>query len=98
MFGLYNKLINLIFSYLFPVPKPTKEDKLLRVMGEYLKLVSDVPFDNFRISFYGDSCVGIYLIYDSWERAYEYIKQEDTLEREMGKMFPYKFSVSYLVS
>jgi hypothetical protein len=98
MFGIYNKLINLIFSYLFPVPKPTKEDKLLRVMGEYLKFIAEVPFDNLRISFYDDDYVGIYLIYDSWERAYEYIKQEDTLEREMGKMFPYKFSVSYLVS
>jgi hypothetical protein len=42
--------------------------------------------------------VEIYLIYNSWERAYEYIKQEDTLEVEMGDMFPYRFVKSYLVS
>ena len=49
MFGLYNKLKNLILSYLFPIPKKTKEDRLIRVIGEYLKFISEVPFDDFNI-------------------------------------------------
>ena len=99
MFGIYNKLINLIFSYLFPVPKPTKEDKLLRVMGEYLKLITDVPFDDFNIKLHDkELIVEIHLIYDTWERTYLCIKQEHIIERDMNNMFPYTFIVNAVTS
>ena len=99
MFGLYNKLINLILSYLFPVSKPTKDERLIRVMGEYLKFIAEVPFDDFNIKLHDkDSLVEIYLIYDTWERTYLGIKQEHTIERDMGNMFPYGFIVNAVVS
>jgi predicted nuclease of restriction endonuclease-like RecB superfamily len=99
MFGIYNKFINLIFSYLFPVPKPTKEDKLLRVMGEYLKLITDVPFDDFNIKLHDkELIVEIHLIYDTWERTYLCIKQEHIIERDMNNMFPYTFIVNAVAS
>jgi hypothetical protein len=99
MFGLYNKLINLILSYLFPVPKPTKDERLIRVMGEYLKFIAEVPFDDFNIKLHDkDSLVEIYLIYDTWERTYLGIKQEHTIERDMSNMFPYGFIVNAVVS
>ena len=99
MFGLYNKLINIILSYLFPIPKKTKEDRLIRVMGEYLKLIADVPFDDFNIKIHDkESLVEIHLICDTWKNTYLCIKQEQIIERDMGNMFPYGFIVNAVVS
>jgi hypothetical protein len=99
MFCIYNKLKNLILSYLFPVPKPTKEDRLIRVMGEYLKLITEFPFDDFNIKIHDkESLVEINLIYYTWESAYLCIKQEHTIERDMNNMFPYTFIVNAAVN
>jgi len=96
---MYNRLKHLILSYLFPVPKPTKDERLIRVMGEYLKFIAEVPFDDFNIKLHDkDSLVEIYLIYDTWERTYLGIKQEHTIERDMSNMFPYGFIVNAVVS
>ena len=96
---MYNRLKHLILSYLFPVPKPTKDDRLIRVMGEYLKLIAEVPFDDFSIKIHDkESLVEIHLIYDTWERTYLCIKQEHIIERDMNNMFPYSFIVNAVVS
>ena len=96
---MYNRLKHLILSYLFPVPKPTKDERLIRVMGEYLKFIAEVPFDDFNIKLHDkDSLVEIYLIYDTWERTYLGIKQEHTIERDMSNMFPYGFIVNAVVN
>jgi len=95
---MYNRLIHLILSYLFPKPKESKEDKLLLVMGEYLKLVSDVPFDKFRINFCDEKWIEIHLICESWEEANKQIRQEYIIEEDMGNMFPYKFIVTSMLS
>ena len=93
-----HKLVEMILAWIFPVPEKTKEEKIVEVMIKYFNLINDTPCDEVTIRFYDDDYVEIYLIYNSWERAYEYIKQEDTLEVEMGDMFPYRFVKSYLVS
>ena len=97
MFGIYNKLKNLILSWIFPKPKETKEDRLIRIMGDYLKLVCGVPFDDFSIKFYTKDAVEIYLMCETWQRTYQCIKQERTIEEDMGNMFPYSFIVNSVV-
>ena len=92
-----HKLVEIILSWIFPTPEKTKEEKMVEVMIKYFNLINDIPCDEVTIRFYDDDYVEIYLIYNSWERAYEYIKQEDTLEVEMGDMFPYRFAKSFLV-
>jgi len=68
-------------------------------MGEYLKLITEFPFDDFNIKIHDkESIVEVHLIYDTWERAYLCIKQEHTIERDMGNMFPYSFIVNTVVS
>ena len=99
MFGIYNKLINPILSWIFPEPKETKEDRLIRVMGEYLKLIAEVPFDDFNIKIHDkESLVEIHLIYDTWQRTYLCIKQEHIIESDMNNMFPYSFIVKAVTS
>jgi hypothetical protein len=93
-----HKLVEMILAWIFPVPEKTKEEKMVEVMIKYFNLINDTPCDEVTIRFYDDDYVEIYLIYNSWERAYEYIKQEDTLGVEMGDMFPYRFVTSHLVS
>jgi hypothetical protein len=95
---LPHKLVEMILAWIFPVPEKTKEEKIVEVMIKYFDLINDIPCDEVTIRFYDDDYVEIYLIYNSWERAYENIKQEDTLEVEMGDMFPYRFVTSHLVS
>ncbi len=96
---MYNRLKNKILSWIFPLPKPTKNDRLIRVMGEYLKLIADVPFIDFNIKIHDkESLVEIHLIYDTWENTYLCIKQEHTIERDMSNMFPYVFIVNAVVS
>jgi len=95
---MYNKILNIILSWIFPKPKDSKEDKMIKVITEYFLLVNEVPYDYYRIEFANERWVQIHLAYDRWEDAYHNIKKESMLEKEMGYMFPYKFTVSYSVS
>jgi competence transcription factor ComK len=95
---MYNKIQNIILSWIFPEPKETKGDKMIKVITEYFLLVNEIPYDDYRISFHNDRWVQISLIYNSWEDASYNIKNEDNLEKDMGNMFPYKFVVNCLVS
>jgi hypothetical protein len=95
---MYNKLVNILFSWIFPTPKESKEDKMLKTITEYFLLVNEVPYDYYGIEFSNERWVQIYLIYDRWEDAYNNIKKESNLERDMSHMFPYRFTVNCLVS
>ena len=95
---MYNKILNIILSWIFPEPKDTKEDKIIETITEYFLLVNEIPYDEYRISFHSERWVQISLIYDSWEDAYHNIKNESNLEKDMGDMFPYRFVVDCLVS
>ena len=90
--------IESLLSWIFPTPKDSKEDKIIETITEYFLLVNEIPYDEFRISFYSERWVQISLIYDSWEDAYYNIKKESNLEKDMGDMFPYRFVVDCLVS
>ena len=95
---MYNKILNIILSWIFPVPEKPKEDKRLKVIREYFLLVNEVPYDNYRIEFVNERWVQIYLIYNRWEDAYNNIKKESNLEKDMSGMFPYRFTVNCSVS
>ena len=95
---MYNKILNIILSWIFPVPKETKRDKILKTITDYFLLVNEVQYDDYRIEFANERWVQIYLIYDQWEDAYHNIKNENNLEKDMSNMFPYRFSVNCLVS
>lgn len=95
---MYNKILNIILSWIFPVPEKPKEDKRLKVIREYFLLVNEIPYDRYKIEFVNERWVQIHLIYDFWEDAYHNIKKEHNLEKDMSNMFPYTFSVYSLVS
>ena len=95
---LPHKLVEIILSWIFPVPEKTKEEKMVEVMIKYFNLINDIPYDELTMSFYGTDAVVIYYMYNNWEDAYEYINKETEIEKEMGDMFPYRFVTSYLVS
>lgn len=95
---LPHKLVEIILSWIFPVPEKTNEEKMVEVMTKYFNLINDIPYDELTMSFYGTDAVVIYYIYDNWVDAYEYINKETEIEKEMGDMFPYRFVTSYLVS
>ena len=93
-----SKYIELLLSWIFPTPKDTKKDKILETITEYFLLVNDVPYDYYRIEFSNERWVQIHLMYDRWEDAYNNIKKEHNLEKDMGDMFPYRFTVNCSVS
>jgi hypothetical protein len=97
---LPHKLIEIIFRRFFPAKQPevTEKDNLIEVMAQYFLLVNEIPYDNFSIQLYEDKWVHIQLTYESVEDAYEYIKKEHQLEKDMSYMFPYKFIVEFCVS
>ena len=95
---MYNKILNIILSWIFPEPKETKEDKMIETITKYFLIVNDVPYDNYRIEFCDENDVQISLIYNSWEDAYNNIKKEHNLKKDMGDMFPYRFTVNSFVS
>jgi hypothetical protein len=95
------KLVEIILSWIFPVPKKTeisRENKVMDVMIQYFLLVNEIPYNDFSIQLYEDKWVHIQLTYESVEDAYEYIKKEHQLEKDMSNMFPYKFVVEFCVS
>ena len=94
---MYNKILNIILSWIFPEPKDSKEDKIIEIITKYFLIVNDVPYDNYRIEFYDEKWVQIHLMYDRLEDAYNNIKKEHNLEKDMGDMFPYRFVVNSLV-
>ena len=95
---MYNKILNIILSWIFPEPKETKKDKMIETITKYFLIVNDVPYDNYRIEFYDEKWVQIHLMYDRLEDAYNNIKKEHNLEKDMGDMFPYRFTVNCSVS
>ena len=95
---MYNKILNIILSWIFPTPKDSKKDKIIEVITEYFLLVNEVPYDYYRIEFSNERWVQIYLIYNRWEDAYNNIKKESNLEKDMSGMFPYRFTVNCSVS
>ena len=95
---MYNKILNKILSWIFPTHKDTKEDKMIETITEYFLIVNEVPYDYFRIEFSNERWVRIHLIYNRWEDAYNNIKKEHNLEKDMGDMFPYRFTVNSFVS
>ena len=95
---MYNKILNIILSWIFPEPKDTKKDKMIETITKYFLIVNDVPYDNYRIEFYDEKWVQIHLMYDRLEDAYNNIKKEHNLEKDMGDMFPYRFTVNCSVS
>ena len=95
---MYNKILNIILSWIFPEPKETKKDKMIETITKYFLIVNDVPYDNYRIEFCDENDVQISLIYNSWEDAYNNIKKEHNLKKDMGDMFPYRFTVNCSVS
>ena len=96
---MYNKILNIILSWIFPEPKETKGDKkILKTITEYFLIVNEVPCDEYRIEFSDKDQVLIYLIYDSVEDAYHNTYRRSDLKEDMGNMFPYTFFVISLVS
>ena len=95
---IYNRILNKILSWIFPTHKDTKEDKMIETITEYFLIVNDVPYDYYRIEFCDENDVQIYLIYYTWEDAYNNIKKEHKLREDMSSMFPYTFRVNCSVS
>jgi hypothetical protein len=98
---MYNKILNIILSWIFPVPKQpevSREYKVMNVMAQYFLLVNEAPCDEYRIEFSDKDQVLIYLIYDSVEDAYNNVYKRSNLKEDMGNMFPYTFYVISLVS
>ncbi len=93
-----HKLVEIILTWIFPVPKKTNEEKMVEVMTKYFNLINEIPYDELTMSFYGTDAVVIHYIYNNWLDAYEYINKETEIEKEMGDMFPYTFITTYLVS
>lgn len=95
---MYNKILNIILSWIFPGLKKIKEQKRIQVVIRYFLLVNEIPYDRFRIEFCDENEVQVYLIYDSWGDAYNNVKRVGKLREDMSIMFPYKFYVSCTVS
>ena len=95
---MYNKILNIISSWIFPGLKKIKEQKRLQVVIRYFLLVIDIPYDRYRIEFCDENEVQVYLIYDTWIDAYNNVKGAGKLREDMSSMFPYKFYVSCTVS
>lgn len=95
---MYNKISNIILSWIFPELKKVKEAKILQVIHRYFLLVNEIPYDRYRIEFCDKNEVQIYIIYDSWIDAFNNVKKVDKLRQDMSGMFPYVFYVSCVVS
>ena len=95
---MYNKILNIISSWIFPGLKKIKDQKRLQVVIRYFLIVNDIPYDRFRIEFCDKNDVQIDLIYDSLGDAYNNVKKAGKLREDMSSMFPYKFYVSCVVS
>ena len=95
---MYNKILNIISSWIFPGLKKIKEQKKLQVVIRYFLLVVDIPYDKCKIEFCDENEVQVYLIYDTWIDAYNNVKGAGKLREDMSIMFPYKFYVSCTVS
>ena len=95
---MYNKILNIILSWIFPQLKKVKEAKILQVIHRYFLLVNEIPYDRYRIEFCDKNEVQIYIIYDSWRDAFNNVKKVDKLRQDMSGMFPYIFYVSCVVS
>ena len=95
---MYNKILNIISSWIFPGLKKIKEQKRLQVVIRYFLLVNEIPYDRFRIEFCDENEVQVYLIYDTWIDAYNNVKKVGKLREDMSGMFPYTFYVSCVVS
>ena len=92
---MYNKILNIILSWIFPGLKKIKEQKRLQVVIRYfLFVIDDIPYDRYRIEFCDENQVQIYLIYNSWGDAYNNVKNAGKLREDMSSMFPYTFYVS----
>ena len=49
---MYNKILNIILSWIFPGLKKIKEQKRLQVVIRYfLFVIDDIPYDRYRIEF-----------------------------------------------
>ena len=95
---MYNKILNIISSWIFPGLKKIKEQKRLQVVIRYFLLVNEIPYDRFRIEFCDKNEVQVYLIYYTWGDAYNNVKKAGKLREDMSNMFPYTFYVSCTVS
>lgn len=95
---MYNKILNIISSWIFPGLKKIKEQKRIQVVIRYFLLVNEIPYDRFRIEFCDENEVQVYLIYDSFGDAYDNVKRVGKLREDMSIMFPYTFYVSCTVS
>ena len=95
---MYNKILNIILSWIFPGLKKIKEQKRLQVVIRYFLLVNEIPYDRFRIEFCDKNEVQVYLIYYTWGDAYNNVKKAGKLREDMSNMFPYTFYVSCTVS
>ena len=95
---MYNKILNIISSWIFPGLKKIKDAKRLQVIIRYFLLVIDIPYDRYRIEFCDENAVQIYVIYDSWRDAYNNVNKAGKLREDMSEMFPYTFYVSCVVS
>ena len=95
---MYNKILNIISSWIFPGLKKIKDQKRLQVVIRYFLIVNDIPYDRYRIEFCDDNEVQVYLIYDTWIDAYNNVKKVGKLREDMSNMFPYTFYVSCVVS
>ena len=95
---MYNKILNIILSWIFPGLKKIKEQKRIQVITTYFLIVNEIPYDRFRIEFCDENEVQIYLIYNTWVDAYNNVKKIHRIEEDMSIMFPYKFRVDCLLS
>ena len=95
---MYNKILNIISSWIFPGLKKIKEQKRLQVVIRYFLLVNEIPYDRFRIEFCDENEVQVYLIYHTWKDAFNNVNEVHKLRKDMSSMFPYTFYVSCTVS
>ena len=95
---MYNKILNIILSWIFPVTKKTKKGKLLKVIREYFLFVIEIPYDKYRIEFCDENAIQIDVIYNSWKDAFNSVNEVHKLKEDMSSMFPYTFYVSCVVS
>ena len=94
---MYNKISNIILSWIFPELKKVKEAKILQVIHRYFLLVNETPYDRYRIEFCDENAVQIDVIYNSWRDAYNNVNKAHKLSEDMSGMFPYTFYVSTTV-
>ena len=95
---MYNKILNISLSWIFPGLKKIKEQKRIQVVIRYFLLVNEIPYDRYRIEFCDKNDVQVYLIYDSWGDAFNNVNEVHKLREDMSIMFPYTFYVSCVVS